>query len=99
MGNIVASVSLHALARRYQRGFNTTDAAILSELRELALRHEEIVEAMGEFSLPGDGGSWVGSVARTQVDDMWEPTLTVRTFTPFGAPVRGVAFAASMVLG
>ena len=34
---IVVSVSLHALSRRYQRGFDTSDAAILSELRQIAL--------------------------------------------------------------
>ena len=82
-------MSLHALARRFQRGFDTSDAAILSELKQIALRHEEIIEALGEFSLPADGGSWVGEVARTQVEDLWEPTLTLRSVRRAGAG-RGV---------
>ena len=93
-GNIICSVSLHALARRFQRGFVTTDEAISSELRQIALRYNEIVESMGDFSVAGDGGRWVGGVVRTEVEGTWEPTLTLRSFTPFGAPVRGTAFAA-----
>jgi hypothetical protein len=91
--NIVASVSLHALARRYQRGFDTSDAAILAELRELAMRHAAIVEAQGDFSMAFDGGSWVGEVARTEVAQVSCPVLAVRTFAPAGAPVRGTVFA------
>jgi hypothetical protein len=50
-GDIVASVCQHAIARRFQRGFNTTDEAILSELRQIALCHATIVEALGDFSI------------------------------------------------
>lgn len=92
--NIIASISLHALARRYQRGFDTTDSAILSELRELALRHAGIVEALGDFAVAGDGGAWCGEVASTQVAEVVVPVLAIRTFTPAGAPVRGLGFAA-----
>ena len=91
--NIVASVSLHALARRFQRGFNISDEAILGELRGLALRHAEIIEALGEFSIACDGGSWVGEVAKAEIAGVSVAMLAVRTFTPTGAPVRGVALA------
>ena len=72
--NIVASISLHALARRFQRGFDTTDGAILVELRELAMRHAAIGVSLC------DGGSWVGEVARTEVAQVSCPVLAVRTF-------------------
>ena len=96
-GTIVVSVSLHALARRYQRGFDTTDDAILAELRDMALRHAGIVEAWGDFSIACDGGSWVGEVAKVEIGEGSAPMLAVRTFTQAGAPVRGTAFAAAVM--
>jgi hypothetical protein len=89
-GGIVVSVSLHALSRRYQRGFDTSDAAILAELKQLALMHPTIVESLGDFSIGGDGGRWCGEVGRNGS----APLLAIRTFTPAGAPVTGTAFAA-----
>lgn len=91
-GNIVASVSLHALARRFQRGFNTSDEAILSELRELAVRHVAIAAALADFSVACDGGSWVGEVAKIDVAEVSCPVLAIRTFTPAGAPTREAHF-------
>jgi hypothetical protein len=91
--NIIVSVSLHALARRYQRGFDTGDGAILAELKALALRHAEIADSMTDFAVPGDGGSWAGEVCK-KADDLL-PTLAIRSFIPSGAPTRGVAFAAA----
>jgi hypothetical protein len=76
------------LARRFQRGFDTTDGAILAELRELAMRHA---------AMAFDGGSWVGEVARTEIAQVSCPVLAVRTFAPAGAPVRGTAFAAAAI--
>ena len=90
--NLIVSVSLHALARRFQRGFDTTDGAILSELRELALRHTSIIKASSDFSVAFDGGCWVGEVARTET--FAAPVLAIRTFTPADASGRGTAFAA-----
>jgi hypothetical protein len=96
-GVIVASISLHALGRRFQRGFNNTDEAILLEMRELALWHAGIVEVWGNFAIAGDGGTWCGEVARTQIAEVSCPVLAIRTFAPAGAPVRGVAFAAAAI--
>jgi hypothetical protein len=89
-GGIVVSVSLHALSRRMQRGFDTSDAAILSELRAIAAMHPTIVESLGDFSIGGDGGRWCGEVGKNGS----VPLLAIRTFTPAGAPVTGTAFAA-----
>ena len=90
LGGIVVSVSLHAVARRMQRGFDTSDAAILSELKQIAMMYPTIVESLGDFSMPGDGGLWCGEVGRNGS----APLLAIRTFTPAGAPVTGTAFAA-----
>jgi hypothetical protein len=92
--NIVCSVSLHALARRMQRGFNNTDAAILSEMKQLALLYPTIIDAMGDFSIGGDGGRWVGEVARTTTGGESVPALAIRSFTPAGALVTGTMFGA-----
>jgi hypothetical protein len=45
-GGIVVSMSLHALSRRMQRGFDTSDAAIMSELRQIAAMYPTIVESL-----------------------------------------------------
>ena len=61
----LATVSLHALARRYQRGFAITDAAIMHDLHMLAKAHAELgsADAATEFEVvvPG-GGRWVGNL-------------------------------------
>lgn len=89
-GDLVASLSLHALGRRYQRGFDTSDVTVLAELKTLALCHGDIVETPGEFAIAGDGGTWVGEVGLR--DGM--RVLAVRSFKPAGAAVSGTAFAA-----
>ena len=94
--DVAVSVSLHALARRFQRGFDTSDGAILSEFQRIALQYVGIAAALGDFAIAGDGGAWVGEVASTQVGEVVAPVLAIRTFTPAGAPVRGLGFAATV---
>ena len=89
-GDLVASLSLHALARRYQRGFRTDDETIMAELKALAMLHDDIIQTPGEFSIGGNGGNWVGEVGLR--DGM--RVLAVRSFKPAGASVTGTAFAA-----
>ena len=50
----LAIVSLHALARRYQRGLAIEDAAVIHDLRPLAEQHEAIMPAGpgSSFSVP-----------------------------------------------
>jgi hypothetical protein len=73
----VAAVSLHALARRYQRGSDTTEAAIFSDLADLA-PYARKQDAMGgtAFALPLPGGAWCGE--RVMVGD--DLVLAVRTY-------------------
>jgi hypothetical protein len=51
---------LHALARRYQRGVDRSDAAVLSDLWELAQAFPEQALTGGDFRVPADGGYWIG---------------------------------------
>jgi hypothetical protein len=47
----IASISLHAVARRFQRSRRTTEETVLQELGRLALRrYPETADAGGEFS-------------------------------------------------
>jgi hypothetical protein len=61
----------------------------------MALRHAGIIESWGDFSIACDGGSWVGEVAKVENAGGSAPMLAIRTFTPAGAPVRGMALEAS----
>jgi len=73
---MIASVSLHALARRFQRGWTTTDAAVMEDLRALALWQG----GGGEFSVPVADGFWVGSTRETTFAGQTQRSLLVRTF-------------------
>jgi hypothetical protein len=72
----VAVASLHAVARRYQRA-PATDATVLAEIGELALRFPEIAPAGGEFMLPVPGGVWCGHVIESRDDQV---IVVARTF-------------------
>jgi hypothetical protein len=77
----VATVGLHALARRYERGVGRTDAAVLRDLLALGPGYlstfREEVEAGADFAIPLPcGGIWIG--AATELDG--NPLLGVRTF-------------------
>jgi hypothetical protein len=67
---------LHALARRYQRGEDRSDAAVMAELWELAQAFPERAAAGGDFRVPAGGGYWVGERVRYHGG----PHLAARTF-------------------
>jgi hypothetical protein len=67
----IAAVGIHALARRYQRGQDRIDRAVLADLLALA---QGAVGAGGEFAIPASGGRWIGAVAPGAV------VAIVRTF-------------------
>jgi hypothetical protein len=77
---IVAVVGLHGLARRYERGSDATDGAVLRDLAALTDRRRwrtGMRDSRSEFDVPvADGGCWRG--AATMLDD--KPVLAVRTF-------------------
>jgi hypothetical protein len=71
----LASVSLHALARRYQRGWDTSDTAIFAELAVLAHDFRQAV-ALPRFAVAVPGGAWVGEPMNAGESMV----LAVRTF-------------------
>jgi hypothetical protein len=68
---LMACVSLHALARRYQRAFDSLDAAIRADMIALAIASTG--PQTGRFSVRCPDGAWAGRAQST-----W--CLGVRTF-------------------
>jgi hypothetical protein len=53
----IATLGIHAIARRYQRGFDNTDRAILTDISELALNASQLLGANSQtFALPCPSG-------------------------------------------
>jgi hypothetical protein len=77
----VATVGIHALARRFQRGFDTTDETIFAEFRAIAGVSPGITDAGTDFRIPVSDGVWAGGVA-TVTDDTKNVSraLAIRTF-------------------
>ena len=82
-------MSLHALARRYQRAFDTSEAALLADLARLAGEYGKLLDDHAKH--PGDtefvvplptGGSWVGAVGRrfSEATGRDERIVSVSTF-------------------
>lgn len=77
---ILAGVSLHAVARWFQRSFTCTHAALLSDLRVLALAAtDERLAAGGAFEVPAGDGRWSG-VVMSNMEDAAARFLAARTF-------------------
>ncbi len=64
---------LHAIARRYERGADKSDAAVLNDMVPLSLL---TYEQRAEFEIPVNGGSWVGEAAKIN----GKLVLIVRTY-------------------
>jgi hypothetical protein len=70
------SVTVNALARRYQRGDNRSDNAVLADLLELACAFPEQALAGGDFRVATRDGAFVGELVRYN----GQPFLTARTY-------------------
>jgi hypothetical protein len=83
-----AAVPLHALARRFQRGWHVSDAAICADLSALAVPCVDTLDRGGDFDVPLRDGRWVGTV--TEIDYRGEPVriLVVRSFKSDDMTVR-----------
>jgi hypothetical protein len=76
------TVSMHALARRFQRACDTTDAAIFGDLHTLARAHPRL--AVGDvgaaFDVAASGGAWHGNITDAVTSAGTDRILSVRTF-------------------
>ena len=72
---IIACASIHALARRYQRGFDTSRAAVLGDVGALASLPDGDT---WELTLPG--GRWIGVTAQLTHATRTAATPVARTF-------------------
>jgi hypothetical protein len=77
---LAASVSLHALARRFQRGRDNSDAAIRADLAALATPVDDVLEASGDFRVLTADGQWIGEPTETEDRGKLKTILAVRTF-------------------
>jgi hypothetical protein len=76
---IVAVIGLHGLARRYERGDDISDEAVLRDLEVLTdarAWRTGIRDSRSEFDVPVTGGCWRGAAAMLD----GQPALAVRTF-------------------
>ena len=76
----LGNVSLHALARRFQRGFDNSRATIFADLTTIA-RNSVSRNEVNQFRIPCSGGAWIGA-AETVIVGSSPPKviLSVRTF-------------------
>jgi len=88
--HVLAHVSSHALARRFQRGLGGDEASIMRDLHAISQAHHALADRPDghEFSVPvpASGGVWCGTVgllADAAVGT--DPGLLVRTFIGEGA--------------
>jgi hypothetical protein len=84
----LATISLHALARRCQRGRDTSARVVLADLKALALAHAEVLQVGGPFTVPAVDGRWAGEVLRLRQRDgggATVPIVAARTFFAFDA--------------
>lgn len=72
----VAAVSLHALARWYQRNPDTSEAALLRDLAPLSASQETATP----FTVATPHGCWVGELVIRQDDDQMRAIHSARTF-------------------
>jgi hypothetical protein len=77
---LAASVSLHALARRYQRARDNSDAAIRADLAALACPVDDVSDASGEFAVQTLDGQWIGEATDTDDRGKVKCILAARTF-------------------
>jgi hypothetical protein len=72
----LGDAGLHAVARRFERGTDRSDAAVLADLLELACAFPERAMAGGDFRVATRDGYWLGEL----VSYDGQPFLTARTF-------------------
>ena len=77
---MTVAMPLHAVARRFQRGFDIGEEAIRADMLDLSGAGESLAAAGDRFEHRTRDGRWVGRVA--EVEDNGQPVAlaVVRTF-------------------
>jgi hypothetical protein len=76
----LSAISLHALARRFQRSFDSSDQAVLRDLLVLSSNAEELLNTT-TFCQPAGDGAWHGEcVAVATTERISQRILATRTF-------------------
>jgi hypothetical protein len=78
----IGTLGTHAIARRYQRGFDNSDRAIQTDISELALNFSRLLRSDGKtFTLACTSGFWVGAIDTVKISGMRDQRLlNVRSF-------------------
>lgn len=78
----IAILGIHAIARRYQRGFDNTDRAIQTDISELTMNVCRLQDADGQsFAIQCPSGQWVGSIETVSLSGAPDQQLlNVRSF-------------------
>ena len=85
----VAYVSLHAIARWHQRALDTSRAALLADLHQIARwSAEPAADTTNDFAIAVANGQWMGAVRDWPQDGLATRTLDVRTFLGTDALTR-----------
>jgi hypothetical protein len=79
---VLATVSQHALARRYERG-RRDDASVFDDLSTLAFRYPDLIQTSDRWNCPVTDGTWTGYPAMAGCD----AALNVTTFLADTMPV------------
>ena len=74
---ILATVTLHALGRRFERGERDV-ASVFRDLETLAASFPRLIETGDRFVCPAGDGAWVGHIAFAGRD----VSLAVQTYKP-----------------
>jgi hypothetical protein len=76
----VSAVSLHALARRFQRSFDSSDQAVLRDLSLLGVNAKDLLNA-SPFRQPAGDGAWHGETVTVSTNEKRvQRILATRTF-------------------
>jgi hypothetical protein len=78
---VMAALSLHAMTRRYRRGFRNDDAAVMADLAVIAQAKLPDEPTPSFFIAAPSGGTWRGAVNRFKdLDGRINLVFGVRTF-------------------
>jgi hypothetical protein len=78
---VLAGISLHAMARWFQRSFSCTRESLLADMLPLAVvANDERLANPGEFQVPAGDGRWAGVVMELNDRQPPERILAVRSF-------------------